>query len=140
VEIQQAEAVAVALMTAASAHDDSCAVLATRTAFAHLSDRVLVAFCLVEACWSWAPRAALSDHPVLGPTLLSLRAGDSQAVRSMLASAMTGKTAGSYAALLVQLAHVTVRLVPDIDDRLQSRGLAVATDPEGAANRPAGSR
>jgi hypothetical protein len=139
VEIHQAEAAAIALMTAASAHDDSCAVLATRTAFAHVSDRVLVAFCLVEACWSWAPRTASSDHPVLGPMLLWLRAGDAPAVRSMLVSAMTGKATGSYAALLVQLAHATVRLVPDIDDRLQSRGLAIATDPEGAANRPAGS-
>ena len=53
---------------------------------------------------------------------------------------MTGKSAGSYAALLVQLAYATVRLVPDIDDRLKSRGLAIASDPEAAANRPAGSR
>jgi hypothetical protein len=139
VEIDQAEAAAIALMTAANAHDDSCAVLATRTALAHVGGRVLVAFCLVEACWSWAPRTASSDHPVLGPTLLSLRAGDAPAARSVLVSAMTGKTAGSYAALLVQLAHATVRLVPDIDDRLKSRGLAVAADPEAAANRPAGS-
>jgi hypothetical protein len=138
VKIQQAEAAAVALMTAASAREDTCAVLATRTAFAHADDRVLVAFCLVEACWSWAPRTAMSDHPVLGQTLLSLRAGDSPAVRSALVSAMTGRTPGNYAALLVQLAYATVCLVPDIDERLKARGLAVAADPGGAEQRPAG--
>ncbi len=137
-EIQQAEAAAVALMTAANAHDDTCAVLATRTAFAHVDDRVLIAFCLIEACWSWAPRSAFSDHPVLGPTLLSLRAGDARAVRSALVSAMTGKTAGSYAALLVQLAYAAVHLVPDISDRLRARGVAIAVDPDAAARRPAG--
>lgn len=138
-EIQQAEATAVALMTAAYAHDDACALLATRLAFARVDGRVLVSFCLVEACWSWAPPTTTSDHPVLAPTLRALRSGDDEAVRSTLIRAMTGKTAGSYAALLVQLAYATVRLVPDIDDRLKSRGLAVAADPEAAANRPAGS-
>lgn len=137
-EIQQAETAAVTLMTAASVHDDTCAVLATRTAFAHVDDRVLVAFCLVEACWSWAPRTALSDHPVLCPTLLSLRDGDAEAVRSALVSAMTGKSPGSYAALLVQLAYAAVHLVPDISDRLRGRGLAIAVDPKAAENRPAG--
>ena len=136
--MQQAERAAVALMTAASVHDDTCAVLATRTAFAHVDDRVLVAFCLVEACWSWAPRSASSDHPVLGPTLLALRAGEAEAVRSELVAAMTGKTPVSYAALLVQLAHAAVHLIPDIDVRLAARGLAIAVDPTAAENRPAG--
>ncbi len=136
--MQQAERAAVALMTAASVHDDTCAVLATRTAFAHVDDRVLVAFCLVEACWSWAPRSASSDHPVLGPTLLSLRAGDAGTVRSALVSAMTGKPPGSYAALVVQLAYAAVHLVPDISDRLQARGVAIEVDPYAAARRQAG--
>ncbi|GAA5117278.1 hypothetical protein GCM10023339_27780 [Alloalcanivorax gelatiniphagus] len=134
----EAEATAVALMTAAYVQDDICALLATRLAFAPVDDRVLVSFCLVEACWSWAPPTTTSDHPVLGPTLRALHSGDHETVRSALVRAMTGKTAGSCAALLVQLAYATVRLVPDIDDRLKSRGLAVATDPEAAANRPAG--
>lgn len=137
-EIHQAETAAVALMTAANVHDDTCAVLATRTAFAHVDDRVLVTFCLVEACWSWAPRTALSDHPVLGPALLALRAGDAGTVRSVLVSAMTDKPPGSYAALLVQLAYAAVHLVPDISDRLRGRGLAIAVDPKAAASRPAG--
>ncbi|MDT0186824.1 MULTISPECIES: hypothetical protein [Actinomycetes] len=137
-EIQQADTVAVALMTAASVHDDTCAVLATRMAFAHVDDRVLVAFCLVEACWSWAPPTALSDHPVLGPALLSLRASDARAVRSALVSAMSGKTPGTYAALLVQLAYGAVHLVPDISERLRARGLTIAVDPDDAATRLAG--
>ena len=51
---------------------------------------------------------------------------------------MTGKTAGSYAALLVQLAYAAVHLVPDISDRLPARGVAIAVDPDAAARRPAG--
>ena len=125
-------------MTAAHADDDACALLATRLAFAPVDDRVLVAFCLVEACWSWAPRTALSDHPVLGPALFSLRADDALAVRSALVSAMTGRTPGSYAALLVQLAYAAVHLVPDISEQLRARGLAVATDRDAASIRPAG--
>ena len=134
----EAEAAAVALMTAASTADDECPRLATRLAFTPADDRVLIAFCLVEACWSWAPRTALSDHPVLGPALFSLRADDALAVRSALVSAMTGRTPGSYAALLVQLAYAAVHVVPDISDRLRARGLAVATDPDAASIRPAG--
>ena len=136
--ISEAEATAVAMITAANACDDACALLATRLAFTPGDDRVLVAFCLAEACWSWAPRTAVSDHPVLGPTLLALRAGEAEAVRSGLVAAMTGKTPVSYAALLVQLAHAAVHLIPDIDVRLAARGLAIAVDPTAAENRPAG--
>lgn len=134
----EAESAAVALLTAARARDDACPRLATELAFEAADDRVLISFCLVEACWSWAPSTATSEHPVLGPTLEALRAGDDGVVRSLLVAAMTGKTAGSYAALLVQLAHATVLLVPDIDARLRTRGLALATDPDAARDRWAG--
>lgn len=134
----EAEAAAVALMSAANTADDECPRLATRLAFTPVDDRVLVAFCLIEACWSWAPSSATSSHPVLGPTLQGLRVGDVETVRSALIAAMTGKGAGTYAAILVQLAHAVVHLVPDIDVRLKVRGLAVATDPAGAARRQAG--
>lgn len=134
----EAEAAAIALLTAARARDDACPRLATELAFTAADNRVLVSFCLVEACWSWAPWVATSEHPVLGPTLGALRAGDDGVVRSSLVAAMTGKTAGSYAALLVQLAHATVLLVPDIDARLRTRGLAVAADPAAAGDRWAG--
>lgn len=134
----EAEATAVALMTAARTADDECPRLATRLAFTPAHDRALIAFCLVEACWSWAPSSATMSHPVLGPALAGLRAGDAETVRSGLIGAMTGKGAGSYAALLVQLAHAAVHLVPDIDVRLAARGLAIAVDPKAATNRPAG--
>ena len=101
----ETEATAVALMTAAYAHDDACALFATRRAFAPVDDRVLVSFCLVEVCWSWAPPTTTNDHPVLWPTFRALHTGDREAVRSALVRAITGKTFGSYAALLVQLAH-----------------------------------
>lgn len=134
----EAEAAAIALLTAARTRDDACARLAAELAFSAADDRVLISFCFVEACWSWAPWMATSEHPVLGPTLAALRAGDDGAVRSSLVAAMTGKAAGSYAALLVQLAHATVLLVPDIDARLAARGLAVAADPAAAGDRWAG--
>jgi hypothetical protein len=134
----EAEAAAVALMTAARTRNDACALLAARLAFSTADDRVLISFCLVEACWSWAPWVATSEHPVLGPTLEALRAGDDGVVRSSLVAAMTGKTAGSYAALLVQLAHATVLLVPDIDARLRTRGLALAANPAATGDRWAG--
>lgn len=136
--ISEAEATAVAMITAANACDDACALLATRLAFAPVDERVLISFCIVEVSWSWAPRTATSDHPVLGPTLRLLRCGNAGAVRSALVCAMTGKSPGSYAALLVQLAYAAVHLVPDIADRLRARGLAIAADPEAAANWPAG--
>ncbi|PWN04261.1 hypothetical protein DJ010_00990 [Nocardioides silvaticus] len=134
----EAAAGAVALMTAASTADDECARLATRLAFTPVNDRVLVAFCLIEACWSWAPPTATSSHPVLGPTLAGLRAGDVETVRSALIAAMTRKEAGSYAALLVQLACAAVHLIPDLDDRLQARGLAIAAEPAAAERRRVG--
>lgn len=134
----EAEAAAVALMTAASTTDDECPRLATRLAFTPADDRVLIAFCLVEACWSWAPATATMSHPVLGPALAALCVDDAESVRSGLVAAMTGKGAGSYAALLVQLAYAAVHLVPDIDSRLAARGLAIAVDPWAAANRTAG--
>lgn len=133
-----AEMNAVALMTSAAADDDACAALAALLALTDIDERVLVSFCLIEACWSWAPRTAASTHPVLGPVLEALRAGDDHAVRSILIAAMTGKTSGSYAALLVQLAYAAVNVVPDIGDRLTARGLRIAADPASAAQRPAG--
>lgn len=133
-----AELNAVALMTSAAADDDACARLATQLALAEVDERVLISFCLIEACWSWSARTTTSSHPVLGPVLSALHAGDDDVVRSTLVGAMTGKAPGSYAALLVQLAYEALRVVPDIGHRLQARGLTVAADPAAAARRPAG--
>lgn len=134
-----AQAVAVALVTAAKDGADECAQLATEVAFGgDVNERVLVAFCLLEAAWAWASPDAGSEHPVHQPALQALRAGDRERVRALLVNAMSGKGAGSYAALLVQFAYLVVRMVDDLDVRLARHGLLVAADPAGAWQRPAG--
>lgn len=134
----RAQADAVALMSAATVDADDCSVLAADLALGDVDHRVLVAFCLIEACWSWAPPAATSTHPVHGPALAALCAGDEARVRELLVRAMTGKPPGSYGALLVQLAYLAVDLVPDLTGHLRRRGLSTAADAGGARTRVVG--
>ena len=134
-----AQAVAVALITSAKDGADECAQLATEVGLdSDVNERVLVAFCLLEAAWSWSSPAAGSEHPVHGPALDALRCGDRERVRALLVGAMSGKGPGSYAALLVQFAYLVVRMADDLDVRLARHGLRVAADPGEAWQRPAG--
>jgi hypothetical protein len=138
-QLTAAQQSAIILLTAAAGDDDTCATEAAAVATDTVDARVLVGFSILECALSWSPGAADEPaHPIFGPALRSLRAGEAGRVRELLVEAFTGRDAGAYATLLVQFSYLARELVPNLTARLQQRGVLLATDPDAAANRPAG--